>query len=235
MPLGILYVFAKEPEPGRVKTRLCPPLTSQQAADLAEAFLVDMLAALAAGSEGLFESRLAVSPGRGGPRLSALAATFGLARIEQGEGDLGRRMCRVMEAGLDEAPMVALVGADVPDLPVAHVRAAFEALAAGRGAAAPQVVLGPSSDGGYYLVAARRRVPRLFRIHARWGGSGVLAATTAALDDERIAYALLPQWSDVDDAASLASLWQRIGSDPSTRCVRSADALARLRRQGWRP
>ncbi len=236
MPLGILYIFAKEPEPGRVKTRLCPPLRPAQAADLVEAFLGDMLETLvAAGAGGLFEVRLAASPGAGGPRLADLARRSGVACLEQGHGDLGRRMQRVMEAGLEEAEAVALVGGDLPDLPPRYVTSSFQMLAPGRGEAEPEVVLGPCDDGGYYLVAARRRVPCLFSIDVPWGGSGVFGATTTRLSEEGIVYSLVPLWSDVDDAASLASLNRRLESDTSACCPRTVELLARLRREGWQP
>lgn len=235
MPAGIVYLFAKEPVPGLVKSRLCPPLTSDQAAALAEAFLKDMLGALCPtpGSDrpgaDSFEVRLAVAPGRGGPVLAGLAERFGLARCEQGEGDLGERMERVMEAGLRQSDVVALVGGDLPDLPPHSVDAAFEALRAEDG---PAVALGPSFDGGYYLVAARRPVEGLFRPGAAWGGPDVLAATRASLDERDVGYTLLPPWWDVDDEDGLALLRRRLHGGGAALCPSTAKLLASFGERG---
>ncbi|HYC57550.1 MAG TPA: TIGR04282 family arsenosugar biosynthesis glycosyltransferase [Candidatus Binatia bacterium] len=199
---GVLYLFAKEPAPGRVKTRLTPPLTELQAARLAEAMLADTLARVCAGAA--WEVVMAVEPDGGGPVLERLCARHRLARVEQGTGDLGERMGRVMTKGHERAVPVVLMGADTPDVPISYVGMALDSLSSER------VVVGPSRDGGYYLIGASAPVPALFAIDAPWSSSDVLAATTRQLDRLSIRPFLLPGWEDVDDAASLSRLALRL-------------------------
>lgn len=240
---GVLYVLAKEPAPGFVKTRLCPPLTPERAAGLAAAFAADVLSM--AGTLREVEARLAVDPdpgpgpprdsrpdpgglaGAGGPDpgLAALASRLGLAVEGQGPGDLGQRMARLMERGLGAGPTI-LVGTDCPDLPPSAVRGALAAL--GR----CDVVLGPAADGGYWLVGARRPVPSLFAIDAPWSSDRVLDATSCALSRARCAFELLETREDVDDAAALGRLASRLQRDGEDAAPQTARLLARWRGEG---
>ena len=131
----------------------------------------------------------------------------------QGDGDLGIRMARFLTtehaAG---AEAVVLVGADSPTLPVDYVERAFAELERA------DVVLGPATDGGYYLLGCGRRVPPIFD-GVRWGTSRVLADTMACLPaDWRLA--LLPPWYDVDTPddwrmlCGHVSALRRAGLDP---------------------
>lgn len=240
---GILYVLAKEPVPGFVKTRLCPPLTPDRAAALAAAFAADVLSM--AGTLREVEARLAVDPdpgqgqtrdprpdpgspaGAGGPDLglAALASGLGLAVEGQGRGDLGQRMARLMERGLGGGPTI-LVGTDCPDLPPSAVRGALAALRR------CDVVLGPAADGGYWLVGARRPVPSLFAIDAPWSSDRVLDATCRALSRAGCAFELLETREDVDDAAALGRLVSRLQRDGEDAAPRTARLLARWRNEG---
>lgn len=212
----VVTVLAKEPVPGRVKTRLCPPLRQDQAAALAMAFATDTLESLA-GLEGV-QVRLAIDPGPARPAripdrpvgwfpsegpLQA-ARRLGLEVLAQGEGDLGERMSRLLVGALEGGGAGLLVGTDSPDLPSSRVLEAFAAL---EGA---DVVLVPAADGGYVLVGARRRTPALFSIAAPWGSGRVLEATLESLSRARVSVALLEAWEDVDDAAALGRLASRL-------------------------
>jgi rSAM/selenodomain-associated transferase 1 len=212
----VVTVLAKEPVPGRVKTRLCPPLRQDQAAALATAFARDTLEALA-GLQGV-RVRLAIDPGPASPpRISdgpagafpaegpvEVARRLGLDVLAQGEGDLGERMSRLLEAALEGGGGGVLVGTDSPDLPTSLVLEAFAALERA------DVVLVPAADGGYVLVGARRRTPSLFSIAAPWGSGRVLEATLESLSRARVTVALLEEWEDVDDAAALGRLASRL-------------------------
>jgi len=220
---GVVYVLAKEPEPGRVKTRLCPPLTPQQAAELAEALLTDTVARLCAGAA--WEVVLAVDPAGGGPILDALCVRFRLARVEQGQGDLGNRMGGLMARGHGSGRPVLLVGADTPDLPIAYVAMAVDCLSR------EPVVLGPSRDGGYYLVGAGSPVPGLFDIDAAWSSAGVLAATVRRLEEQSIRPFLLPAWEDIDDAGALLRLSLRL-RDGLAEAESTAELLERWASRG---
>ena len=236
-----LLVFAKVPEPGRVKTRLCPPLTPGQAAALYDAFLRDALdryAALAtaaadpvaAASGGGGAARAGGPPATPGPgdALAGLAVRLHLAGAavvpdglvptgvevwpQRGDG-LGERMLRAFvqafAAGHDR---VVVVGTDHPTLPLDFFGLAFDALADPLTA-----VLGPSDDGGYYLLGLNDVAPDLFDMD--YSHPGVFADTLDRVMELDMTPVVLPAHYDVDDAGSLGRLaaeW-RAGADVGAR------------------
>lgn len=242
MGAGILYIMAKSPRPGRVKTRLCPPLAARQAAELAGAFAADVLAT--AGGLGGVEARLALDDAGADPSdpaaarsggadppaadLRALARSFGITAEAQGGGDLGARMRRLLERGLAGGAPTVLIGTDSPDLPRELIASAFEAL--GR----VDVVLGPARDGGYVLVGARRAVAGLFEIDPPWGSGRVFEATCEALARTGCTFEALCAWDDVDDAAALGRLIDRLDAGGARVAPATARLLATWRQQGVR-
>lgn len=206
-----LIIFARQPVPGATKTRLCPPLTPATASALYAAFLHDTLDR-ARGLSGVGPV-VAYTPATAAGYFAELAPDL-VAEPQRGD-DLGERMERAIAAALQRAnaagavaPSVVLVGSDSPDLPAAHLVAAFEHLEAGA-----DVVLGPSSDGGYYLVGVRRPQPRLLR-DVPMSTPTVLADTLAVAAAAGLAVALLPPWHDVDTAADLARLVDALRQAP---------------------
>jgi uncharacterized protein len=231
MPPGrrLLYLMTKAPAAGRVKTRLCPPLDACRAAELATAFAEDLMASLA--SAGDFEVRLALeaddaAASEAASSLRRIAAANGIRVEGQGDGDLGRRMSRLVDRGLAEGAATVLVGGDVPDLPPATVRAAFEALAHA------DAVLAASHDGGYVLVGARRRDDALFSIDAEWSSPDVFSATCRSLARSGCSFATLPAWEDVDDAAALGRLARRLDGGGDVVAPATAGLMRRWRREG---
>ena len=173
-----LIVFAKYPTPGRVKTRMVPPLTPEQAARLHQACLEAVLEQVLL-IKGV-DVRLAVSPD---DKVSALATAVGVSagRCQpQGAGDLGDRLCRAMTQAFEEgASAVLFMGADSPTLPVEYVRDALSALRADHPEAkCADAVMGPCLDGGYYLLGLSRPIPALFA-GVDWGGEQVAEQTRA--------------------------------------------------------
>ena len=214
-----LGVFAKWPAPGTVKTRLAAATTPEWAARVAAAFLADTLDRLAAVGARRF---LAFAPAEAGADFGALAHDR-FALVPQGDGDLGARLARFFAARLAEgAAAVVVVGADSPTLPAALVEKAFSELKSA------DAVLGPATDGGYYLLGCRRPPAGLFE-GIDWGGPDVLRQTVARLPpDWRLA--VLPPWYDVDSmddwrmlSGHLAAL-RRAGLDLG---VPRTEALAR--------
>jgi rSAM/selenodomain-associated transferase 1 len=215
-------VFTREPVVGSVKTRLIPRIGAANAAALADAFARD---AMAKARELRMPLVLAGGASGGAERsryLQRLASRFEADLVDQGGGHLGARMRRALEPYAREGAI--LIGADTPSIPSAIIA---------RGAAllreAP-VVLGPSLDGGYYLIGVRGAMPDIFR-GVRWGGGQVLEQTLARLRRGHARYALAPSWYDVDRwsdlmllGAHLAILIRR-GVNP---CPQSARLLARL-------
>jgi rSAM/selenodomain-associated transferase 1 len=206
-----------------VKTRLVPALGRAGAARLHAAFAEDLCAALAP----RFALTIACAPDAARPYFRGLARRYRVALLPQGEGDLGARMRRMATAALARASRVVIVGSDLPTLPPHLIEAAFAALRRRR------IVLGPSLDGGYYLIGLRAPVPDVFT-RMPWGGPRVLERTLARLRRARIVPALLPCWYDVDTPADVALLARHLsvlalcGTRP---CPRTARALARLGRR----
>ncbi|MBM4385105.1 MAG: TIGR04282 family arsenosugar biosynthesis glycosyltransferase [Deltaproteobacteria bacterium] len=195
---GTLVVFAKWPEPGAVKTRLCPPLTPEQAAAFYDAMLGDVLDATAreAPRRGLALA-LAVTPAERARDFSARAPAYRV--FAQQGADLSQRMEHAAASELARgAQRVLLRGSDSPALAPEVLDAALAALAR------VDVALSPDRDGGYNLVALRRFAPGLFA-HAM--------STSTVLDDTRTAAARLGLASevlapgfDIDTAADFAPL-----------------------------
>lgn len=193
---AVLGIFAKEPVAGRVKTRLCPPLSAAEAADLYRSCLEETVATM--GGAG-FDPVLFFD----GEAAYFRHAFPGFRLLPQGEGDLGARMERALRtllAGGSET--AALIGSDTPDLPLALVEEAFAVLRQA------DVVVAPARDGGYVLVGERRHVPELF-CDIPWSTSGVLAATRRRAADLGVDFREVSTWEDVDDLPSLRRLAER--------------------------
>ncbi len=209
-----LLVFAKPARPGRVKTRLVPDLSAEQAAELYAAFLADALERLRSGAYDL-EIAWAVEPGEPLPAGPVPGR-------RQAEGDLGERMLRALSAAAATHPRVAVVGSDHPGLAAATVEDAFARLASGA-----DIVLGPAEDGGYYLFAATAAAlaPDLFA-GIPWSSDRVLAETLERCARAGREVSLLPREADVDTPDDLRRLARRLAVDaasaPRTRALLGA-------------
>lgn len=203
-----LAIMAKVPIPGQVKTRLCPPLTPDQAAGLARCFLQDRVEQIA-GIEAA-EPIVAFTPAEGADELRRLLP--GPVRlVPQNGADLGARLDRVLTDLLgDGSPGAIAVDADSPSLPTAFLRQACAHLLDGTA----EVVLGPCEDGGYYLVGLRAPAPELFRAMP-WSTPAVLGETLARIGRLGRRLALLPPWFDVDRGEDLARLRAGAAAAPS--------------------
>ncbi len=187
-----LVVFVKEPRPGRVKTRLARGVGSVSAAW----WFRHQSAALlrAASADPRWETWVAVAPDREGRESRVWRAD--LPRWPQGEGDLGRRMGRVFR-GFPPGPVV-IVGADAPGVDRPRIWRAFQALGSA------DAVLGPATDGGYWLIGLKRtprRAPARLFDGVRWSTADARRDTERSLRGLRIAHAAT--LSDVDEAADL--------------------------------
>jgi rSAM/selenodomain-associated transferase 1 len=193
-----VVIMAKAPRPGAVKTRLCPPLSPEQAAELYRCFLLDTIAKLRTCREtSLF---ISYTPRSVRGVFSALAP--GVPLLPQRGHDLGARMAdcfaQLFARGYTE---VLLTGSDLPTLPLCVMQQALDLMAT------PQVdvVLGPSEDGGYYLIGLHTLHPELFE-EMTWSTPQVLAETIRRAHAQRLQMAYLPPWFDVDTPADLLRL-----------------------------
>jgi len=198
-----LAVMAKAPRPGKVKTRLAPPLTLTQSAALNVCFLRDttenigsiagaagVISYTPVGDEGLFEGLL--------PESFALIAQRGDA--------FGERLLAAAEDILSCGfGSVCLIDSDSPTVPAAAFAQAVAELAK----PGDRVVLGPSADGGYYLIGLKKAHPEPFE-RIMWSTSVVCAETCERVKEAGLELVLLPTWYDVDDAATLAVLREEL-------------------------
>lgn len=180
-----LVIFTRAPRLGRGKRRLAAGI-GDMAALRFQRLTVDALIHRLA-RDRRWRTVLAVTP------ESARWPT-GIPRIDQGPGDLGRRMTAAFEA-MPAGPAI-MIGGDIPDIRPRHIARAFRAL---RG---HDTVFGPAADGGYWLVGLRDRalLRGLFR-EVRWSSEHALADTVANLPPGR-SHALVDRLEDVDDAAA---------------------------------
>ncbi|MBI4537066.1 MAG: TIGR04282 family arsenosugar biosynthesis glycosyltransferase [candidate division NC10 bacterium] len=213
--------MAKAPLPGGVKTRLCPPLVPEQAASLARCFLLDSLAK-ARGTAGT-STYLAYSPAGAQDAFRGLADNA-IFRIPQQGHDLGERMDRLSRRLLGAGhPAVIILGTDTPTLPASILAGAVVGLAGGRA----ELVLGPSEDGGYYLIGLRRPLSELF-VGISWGTPTVLAETRERAGRLGLRTTLLPTWYDVDTPPDLARLQAELRMDRASTAPHTAAFLQRL-------
>lgn len=189
-----LLVFARQPTPGRVKTRLIPTLGAETATIIYSRMLQDSLASaaqVAADRRALWVDRL--DPGE---QLTDLAERYGMSvRVQTGR-DLGDRMHAALIESLRGADSAVLIGSDCPGYDAQYLDAAFRALEQ------HDAVLGPAADGGYVLIGLRATNPSLFT-DIYWGTDQVLAATRDRLARLRWTWHELPLRHDVDDAKDL--------------------------------
>ncbi len=213
----VLGIFAKAPAPGAVKTRLCPPLVDQESVAVATAFLHDLTARFR-GIEGARVVLVWQGDARKNPAMAELGR--GLACASQVGADLGERMAHFFAGAFaGGAQRVVVIGSDLPTLPTAAIETAF----AHPGDA--DVVLGPSTDGGYYCIGLRQPRPELFEGVA-WSTSEVLTQTVERTERVGASLALLPPWYDVDEPEDL--LW--LGSH-----LRALLASGTTLEEGWAP
>jgi len=172
-PETALIVFAKAPQPGRVKTRLAPLLGKGGAARL-HARLVEEALRVAAQAR-FTRIELYCAPRMRDPFFASLARRYRVALRAQGAGDLGARMRRAFERVLRAADAAVLIGTDCPVLRPADLRAAASALRDGADA-----VFCPAEDGGYALIGLRRVSSRLFA-GIEWGSATVMPDARARL------------------------------------------------------
>src|SRR5579863_5368109 len=207
-------VFAKHWKPGEVKTRLAADIGVEPAALLHRL----SLEALVRRFSGVAEHRvLAFTPPDRAGEFAALVESHGSpghwSLEPQAAGDLGKRIehhfARAFARG---AQRVVLVGSDSPTLPEGFVVEAFDRLSA------VDAVVGPTADGGYYLIGLSRRVPCLFDDIA-WSTPAVMRQTIERFDSAPCSYHVLPPWYDVDTLADLVRLRGELAGEPAQELI----------------
>jgi rSAM/selenodomain-associated transferase 1 len=199
----VLIVFAKNPVPGRVKTRLIPELGEEGAAALYRE-LMERTLQTAAGS-GLKHVELHCTPSIADPVFQDFRERFNLSlHLQQGR-DLGERMHHAFSQVLFNNGAAVLIGCDCPGLKPEDLDTAREKLNDD-----VDVVLGPASDGGYYLIGLKEEQPSLFE-NMEWGGAYVLDKTRERIKERNLSCFELPTYTDIDRPGDIVEYQKIIG------------------------
>lgn len=215
-----LLVMAKEPEAGRTKTRLTPHLSDQEAADLYRCLLSDTLDLMQQVPD--VQPIIAYHPERAQAFFRDFAPP-GFGFLPQVGPDLGARLDNVLAHCLENGyRQAAVMNSDGPTLPLAYLEQAFDAL----DDPFVDVVLGPSEDGGYYLIGLKAPCSALFE-GIVMSTSTVLAETLARTEQEGLQTVCLPSWYDIDTDQDLARLVEELSSHAGSQAAHTRAFLVR--------
>ncbi|RKU27617.1 glycosyltransferase [Candidatus Poribacteria bacterium] len=223
-----LIVFAKNPVPNQVKTRLIPTLSPEQATALYTAFLTDWCEILAKLTN--VDLVIAYTPPEAQPDLQALIGDD-VIYIPQMGADLGERLTSATQwAAKQGYTKILFVGSDSPTLPISYISQAITLLDS------RDTVIGPSTDGGYYLIgfsaaALTTTVPHVFEEIA-WSTADVFQQTVTRIREAEVTLGLLPPWYDIDTPEDLAFLHAHISAmrlaGDTVQAVRTESLLVEL-------
>jgi len=224
--LCALAVMTKAPQAGRVKTRLVPPLTPEEAAELNKCFLRDTAAAISNVAGAGIACGIAVyTPvGAESAYIDILPTDFSL--LAQRGDKFGDRLYLALEdlfkCGFES---VCLIDSDSPTVPAKNFEQAAELLSASE----DRVVLGPSDDGGYYLIGMKKPHRYLFE-QIDWSTEHVLNQTIQRATEIGLEIKLLPAGFDVDDDASLRRLCNELLTETTSAVIapHTREFLAKL-------
>jgi rSAM/selenodomain-associated transferase 1 len=196
-----LFLFAKAPIAGKVKTRLQPHCNAQQAADIAKILLEAAVQKCVAAWPGVV--KLSVWLDREDDFLQSIARRYCLEIVFQNEGDLGAKMHNTFE---EHGYPAAIMGCDAPHVLTSSLTQAYAMLHQEKN------VIAPSEDGGYYFIGLSQACSGLFE-HIVWGAENVYTDTQANAKKNGIEHFSLPSLNDVDtwqDVLSVAQLLPRL-------------------------
>jgi len=200
-----LAVAAKAPEPGKAKTRLQSFLSVEDATELYRCFLKDTLALVDSIPE--TDGVVSYTPEGAEKYFEGITGGHHLLLPQRGSS-FGERLCNALEDLLDRGyGCAAIMDSDSPTLPSEYLLKTFELLRM----PGQRVVLGPASDGGYYLIGLNESHPRLFE-DITWSTSSVLRETIERANEIGLEVALLPEWYDVDDREGFDRLCRELGT-----------------------
>jgi len=213
---NVLLVVAKRPFPGHTKTRLSPPLSPRDAADLYENFLRDTLDIIRLVPD--VQPMIAYSPLEEEFYFRSLAPDFALLP-QQGDNLETRLDNALTHCLMDGYQKAVIMDSDSPTLPAAYLAQAFTALDEA------DVVLGPCTDGGYYLIGLNDPQPGLLR-GVQMSTPHVVRDTLNLAAADGLSVIQLPLWYDVDTAVELERLKRELASLPLERASHTRSFLA---------
>lgn len=203
--MNALIIFAKTPVKSKVKTRLQENLSQTAVLKLYKDFLFQTVRQAKRIKN--CKKIIACYPDENHLYLKTLSMKFGFQLIKQHGRDLGERMKNAITDLLhDGYKKVVIIGCDSPTLPKEYIEKAFYVLNK------KSLVIGPSCDGGYYLIGVRGAAPAIFN-NIKWGTNEVLKETLKRIPKKMLpSFHLLPFWYDIDtnDDLQFLTLHKRI-------------------------
>ncbi len=190
-----LIVFVKAPIPGRVKTRLQPHLAPGKIVELYKSFVTGIISRCVR-LKGI-DKFLGCYPTKDNDFFRGLSETYKIKCFNQRGKDLGDKLVNAFKDCFKKGyAEVVIIGSDSPSIPTDYIKKAFLKLKKN------DFVLGPCCDGGYYLVGAKKVIPKIFH-NIPWGTDKVLNKTLGELNSLNIRFSLLPFWYDIDTIEDL--------------------------------
>ena len=210
--------MTKVPAPGQVKTRLTPPLTAEEAAGLNICFLQDVAESIADATTISSSCGVGVYTPRGEEAAYANILPRNFFLIPQRGDGFGERLISALEDLLAVGfESVCLINSDSPTAPGSVFAEAAKELAK----PGDRMVIGPSDDGGYYLIGLKKPHPRLFE-DIDWSTERVLDQTLQRAAERGIAVHQLPNAFDVDDQTTLQRLCDELLGKPTGSTIKTA-------------
>ena len=217
MKSPVVVIMAKKPQPGLSKTRLCPPYTPNQAALLAEALLkdtIDFVNTLPG-----IQPAVAITPPDEISYFQNLCPNhFWLLPVVG--ANIGECLNSTINTILEKGnPKVIAINADGPDLPASYLLQSLADLDT------HDLVIGPTTDGGYYMIGQKLPAPQLFD-GIKWSTDLVLQQTLENAKISGLTYAIQPRWQDVDTGADVERLELHLKDMPKGRLIHTRKAMA---------
>lgn len=213
-----LIVFTREPEPGRTKTRLMPYFSPEQCAELHRCMLKDISREMRKADAAIIVAY--TSENTGNPVLLRSIMGKSTLFIRQRGGDIGSRMQNaiddILRLGYDNA---VLIGTDIPEIKAETINTSFDLLEN------CDVVIGPTYDGGYYLIGMKTVHPEAFNVES-YGGSSVFDETAGYLRKAGLSVRETDTYADLDTKDDLSGFRRRMRKDPRLRRTHTGRFLA---------
>jgi rSAM/selenodomain-associated transferase 1 len=194
-----ILLFVKYPDKGKVKSRLSNALGEDTVLRLYEAFVFDLLETV---NKGKYRFKVCFHPPSAQKKIASWLGKSYLCMPQNGS-DLGEKMKNAFTSAFSEGlEKVMLIGSDIPDLPKEIIDEAF--------ASDGEAVIGPATDGGYYLIGFKRNtfLPHIFE-GMQWSTPSVFEKTMEIFRRHSYKVHILPQWQDVDTPEDLRAFYER--------------------------
>lgn len=221
--MNILGMFARQPEPGKTKSRLAATLGDKATAELYAAFVEDLIFRCDKIADQFW---IAITPETSDSfDWFEDRASYEASVIPQPEGDLGKRIHWFFEeANQQQSERTVLIGSDCPDLPTQIIDSAFEQLADF------DVVISPACDGGFVLIGLRATAASDFLLGINWSSAATLSETIANAEAANLSVKLLQPWYDIDTIQNLGTLMplQKSRGAGNANCPHTREAMDNL-------